>query len=221
MTFDDIIAKARQKLGQSLKDTFEFLLPLVQPGKAAFNDLITLEARFNRVNRSFNLGAISSDENNTELNRINLAVAEYIDGLTAESLKIDSSPNTQADSDANLTTMLEKLRESYAEIERLKAENELIKSSHTRKHLKIRVECDPAMEHNLDQYSCSCLISNYDTGEEEERDIPLREEPGGIIATIHNINPSDYIQITIKGGQKQWRTSYFSPLFFPQNLTAQ
>ncbi|MEM6767172.1 MAG: hypothetical protein AAF824_23375 [Bacteroidota bacterium] len=221
MTFDEIISTARQKLSQNLKDTFEFLLPLVLPEKSVFNELIAQEARFNRVNRSFNLGAISSEENSQELNRITLALTDYIDSLLAEHVKTSSGAASPPDPDANLFVMLEKLRESYAQIERLKAENEIIKNSQVRNHLKIRVECDPAMDHNIDQYTCTCLISNYDTGEEEERTITLREEPGGIIATIHNINPSDYIRITISGPQEKWKTPYFSPLFFPQNLKSE
>lgn len=217
MNLQEIVSHAKNLLRQSVKPTLNYMLPLINPECEIFDDLIHVEGRYNQIEGEFNRGVISSNEQGLKLNQIRESVLNTINHLKESHIKYLLSDNGENDYNAS-NKMLEKLREYISEIEKLRAENQILKKSSKKHKLKIIIQCEPEIQDKPNNYTCHCVILDDNTGEYMEKEVPLRKEPGGIIATIHDINPSDYVQIKIKGKENVWESEYFSPQFLTQIL---
>lgn len=217
MNFQEIVAHAKESLRQSMKKTLKFIVPLTKPDSEVFDSLIHIEGRYNQIEAEFNKGLINSEEKDIKLNQCRESILNILNQITDGDIKIRRNNEGSNQTDSN-NTMLEKLRESIAEIEKLKAENRLLKDQDSKYKLKIIIQCEPEINAKPNSYSCNCIILDDKTGQSIEKEIPLRKEPGGIIATIHDINPSDYIQVKIRYNEKEWESDYFSPQFLTQIL---
>ncbi len=193
----------------------KFLVPRITPDCGVFDVLIQIEGRFNYVENEFNKGIIDSEDKNLRLNTIRQGLLNTINSLTEADVKLDRIED-RIHQNETTDKLLDKLSEAYSEIEKLKAiENQPKKAQ---QNLKIIIRCEPEISGRPDMYTCQCIIYDDQTGKSTEKVIPLRREPGGIVATIHGINSSDYIQIRVKGSEKQWESDYFSPQFLHQTL---
>lgn len=216
MNFQEIINHAKELLRKSMNNSLKFIVPQINPTTTVFDELIQVEGRFNHIEKEFNKGIIDSKERDLRLNQIRNGLLNTLNSLVENDLRIQNQVEPQSNN--NNETLLEKLRKSIAENEKLKSENNLLKNKSKRQKLKIIVQCEPEIREKPNNYTCQCVILDDETGESIEKEIPLRKEPGGIVVTIHDINPSDYVQIKIKDEDKEWESEYFSPQFLTQIL---
>ncbi|MBK9257151.1 MAG: hypothetical protein IPM42_16870 [Saprospiraceae bacterium] len=217
MDFQEIIKNAKELVTEDMSKALKFIVPQIKPESSSFDELIHIEGRLNHIEREFNKGIISSQEKDLILNQIRKGLIQTINSLLENNL-INKEQMLDTPQTLNFQNLLEKLRISIAEIEKLKSENNLYKQHSKRQKLKIIVQCEPEIKENPNNYTCQCMILDDETGISIEKEIPLRREPGGIVVTIHDFNPSDYVQIRINGEKQVWESEYFSPQFFPQIL---
>ncbi|MEM6264718.1 MAG: hypothetical protein AAGI38_19555 [Bacteroidota bacterium] len=217
MTFNEKISRAKELLRSSIEGAIKFIVPLIAPTSTAFDEFIQIEGRFNQIEREFNKGIITTEERGLRLNQIRDGLLSTINALSENDLRIEPIAATPGP-DGGTEALLEKLRESIAELEKLKSENLALKSQDKKQRLKIIIQCDPEIDDRPSAYTCQCIILDDETGEEIEKEMPLRKEPGGIVVTIHDINPTDYVQIRIKDASREWESEYFSPQFLTQIL---
>lgn len=216
MSFEEIILNAKRLVSRDIKETLGFIIPLINPNSDKFDDFINIEGRYNYVKGEEIRGTINSEEKNLNYNQIRTSILSLIGQLTKEEIElfketINHNPKERL--------ILEKLRKSIEELEKLKTENAMLKSQVIKKpKIKVIVQCEPRMNSHPNDYSCHCVILDDDTGERIEKQIPLQREQGGIIARIYNINPRNLIQLKIEGNEKVWESDYFCPEFYPQTL---
>ena len=217
MTLQAIVTQAKTHLTQGIRPCLTFIVPYLKAERDIFDELIQVEGRYNHLERSYSSGIISSQERDQSLNQIRAGLLAILNGLEAEDLRA-SPVVSDASTPGSGDPMLDKLRAYTEELEKLRQENALLRQQAPKHKLKIIIQCDPAMDAGPQQYVCQGIILDDDTGEAKEVDIPLRREPGGIVATIHDLNPRDYVQLRIKDTHKEWESDYFSPQFLTQTL---
>ncbi|RMG71380.1 MAG: hypothetical protein D6722_06945, partial [Bacteroidetes bacterium] len=204
-------------LTTGIRPGLDFIVPYLKPERDAFDELIQVEGRYNHLEKSFSRGVLSSDERDRSLNQIRASLLAIFNSLVAEDLRaapLAADPSHPQSADP----MLEKLRTYIEELEKLRQEHAALQQQNQKHKLKIIIQCEPAIEGRPNQYTCQGIILDDDTGEAKEVDIPLRREPGGLVATIHDLNPRDYVQLRITDTQKEWESDYFSPQFLTQTL---
>lgn len=205
------ITKIRMDIGEAL----DFIIPLLNTDSQLFKDYINIDGRHNNINDQFNNGILSSQERIQNLNQIRSSMLEFEGRLSAEDLATKNNllaPGSEK-------SLLKLFRESKSEMERLKQENISLKSNTTiqAQRMKIIVKCQPEISNHLNNYECHCIISD-DSGDEREEKVPLRKEPGGLVVTLQEIKPTDFVQLKIKGENQEWESEYFSASFQSHTL---
>lgn len=206
------IAKIRTDIGQALN----FIIPLLSADSQLFKDYINIDGRHNNVNNVFNKGLITNQERTQSLNQIRNSLIEFEKKLSLEDL-IVKNDSLKQDSEKSL---LKLYRASKSELERLKQENISLKNNTAiqAQKMKIIVKCQPEISDRPNNYECHCIIFDEDSGDEREEKVPLRKEPGGLIVTLHEIKPTDFVQLKIKGKNQEWESEYFSASFQSHTL---
>lgn len=82
--------------------------------------------------------------------------------------------------------------------------------------LKERAE----LEKSEQNYKCTCIKSNDDTGEKIKNDADIKWEPGGLTVTLRDIDPNQLVQLQVADSQNKMKlsTEYFYPTYSVREL---
>ena len=90
---EDKIEYLREKIRQDeIKDCLNELTTIIKPEQKIFNDIIIIFGRFNRLQKNIIMGLVES--NNSEINKIGLALLSIIDRVKDADLIENSNNNT-------------------------------------------------------------------------------------------------------------------------------
>lgn len=146
-------AVANQKLGQLKKqiknqvakaqidESLQALKEAIAPGAPAQNELISLQARWNRLQREARMGTLSYENEGLESNKITAALLAFLDDLDTENLTPDNSSDNSIDEELDPAT--QKITDLIQRIELLR--KQLVVSSSTRERRKIKGELKVAL----------------------------------------------------------------------------
>ena len=125
----------------NLKKIFEKLENEIDESSSHSNDIILLRSRFNNIEKRERQGVLTQSEHSIELNKINVALLDFIDVLELEDLKKDTLNQSNIGSHDFVVVandvfekineniiQVEELRKSYLEINSIKGKNDILKS---------------------------------------------------------------------------------------------
>lgn len=216
MTLQETIQHAKDLLRTSIPQTLAFLMGSVRPDREGFDTLISLEGRYRRAETEMRQGTLKQEDWDYQRNQIVASLISLLNSFVPEDIHT-SGITISSEQVASQGSLLDRLREAIAEVERLKVDNQTLRQT-TQHRLKIVLDCNPKMEAPLSEYTCYCYIMDYDTGKSTEREVPLLREPGSIVAMIHDIKPSDLIRLRLTHPNQEWESVSFSSQFVPLEL---
>lgn len=121
---------AKAQIDQSL----QALKEAIAPGAPAQNDLISLQARWNRLQREARMGTLSYENEGLESNKIIASLLDFLDDLDTENLTPDNSSNNSIDEELDPTT--QKITDLIEQIEQRRKELALSYSTRERRKIK-------------------------------------------------------------------------------------
>lgn len=84
----------KKYLMKSMDLCFEKLYEMLSPTSDYYNDIIHLKMRYDRIYGEQLKGIVSEDNRNLELNKVQVALIEYLDKLEDSDLDVSNKPNT-------------------------------------------------------------------------------------------------------------------------------